>query len=110
MTAMPGMPNAYTPIVCVLSLGVMLEHPLAMLTMPPPIAPSSTGLIAVQSCFISSFQFTFSFMLFPFVWLLLCKRVVCDARCAVCAVCSAVQYCVVSCAVLANLRKMPGGF
>ena len=49
ITAMPGMPKAYTLIVCVLSLGVRLEQPLAKLTMPPPIAPSSTGQIAAQS-------------------------------------------------------------
>ena len=43
MTAMPGMPKAYTPIVCVLSLGVSEEHPLAENeTMPPPTAPMIT--------------------------------------------------------------------
>ena len=42
MTAMPGMPKAYTPIVCVLSLGVSEEHPLAKLTMPPPIDKTQT--------------------------------------------------------------------
>jgi len=62
ITAMPGMPKAYTPIVCVLSLGVRLEQPLAKLTMPPPIAPSSTGRIAAQSWRASYFQFTFSFI------------------------------------------------
>ena len=67
MTAMPGMPKAYTPIVCVLSLGVRLEQPLAKLTMPPPIAPSSTGRIAAQSWRASSFQFTFSFIFVSFL-------------------------------------------
>jgi hypothetical protein len=46
----------------------MLEHPLEKLTMPPPIAPRSTGRIAAHSCFHSSFHSISSFMMFPFLF------------------------------------------
>ena len=59
---MPGMPMAYRLMLCVLALGVSELHPFASVTSPPPIAASSTGLTASQSCFPSSFQFTFSFI------------------------------------------------